>query len=316
LAGRRIGAGLHRPGKEPASTLRAAGPALTGLAAGYAASLTLGALLAGRGDVRPQVGQALTIGLVLAAAAGSLGVLRGAGHPTGPGIARALRLPGRARRVAGPALGSVAALLAAGTAIAVGSVVGHLDRVLALYRALDPGLAGASVLTLLQLATLPNLALWALAFLAGPGFAVGVGTTVSPAGSSVGLLPLVPVLGALPEPGPVPGWWMAALAGPVLVGAWSGWRVARRDAGPVDGPEPAGRAGPAGRRGVLTDAVVCALLAAGVLTALLALSGGAAGPGRLAAVGPSPWRVGLALAAELAGGAVVAAWLTHRRGSR
>jgi hypothetical protein len=310
LAGRRIGAGLPRPGREPTSALWAAGPALAGLAAGYAASLTLAGWLAGDGDARPQVWQAMVIGLVLPAVAGSLGVLRGAGHPVGPGLAQVLRLSDRARRVAGPAVRSVAALFAAGAVVAVVAVVGHLDRVLALYRALDPGAQGALVLTLLQLTALPNLALWALAFLAGPGFAVGVGTTVSPGGSSVGLLPLVPVLGALPEPGPAPGWWMAVLAGPVLVGAWAGWQVARPGATPV------GDAVPAGRLGVLTDAVVCALLTSGVLTALLALSGGAAGPGRLATVGPSPWRVGLALATELAAGAVVAAWLTHRRGSR
>jgi hypothetical protein len=304
LAGRRIGANLDRPGKELSSAFRAAGPAVTCFAVGYCAVLTLGAVLAGSGDVRPQVWQALAVGLVLPLTAGASGALRGAGYPVASGLTRALRLPDRIRRVARPALGSVAAVLAAGTAITLLSVAVHLDRVLALYRALDPGVVGALVLTLLQLTALPNLALWGVAFLAGPGFAVGVGTTVGPGGSTVGLLPLVPVLGALPEPGPLPGWWMAVLAGPVLAGVGAGWWTARR--APARGA----------LHGVVADALVCALLAGGVLTVLLALSGGAAGPGRLAAVGPSPWRVGLALVVELALGAVVSAWLTHRRRAR
>jgi hypothetical protein len=60
-------------------------------------------------------------------------------------------------------------------------------------------------------------------------------------------------------------------------------------------------------------ALAAAGLAAAVLTVLLALSGGAAGPGALSAVGPSAWKAGLVLAGELALGAGPAAWATHRR---
>jgi hypothetical protein len=44
---------------------------------------------------------------------------------------------------------------------------------------------------------------------------------------------------------------------------------------------------------------VAGLLAALVLTVLATLAGGSLGPGYLAAVGPSPWRVALALAVEI-----------------
>jgi hypothetical protein len=55
------------------------------------------------------------------------------------------------------------------------------------------------VITLTQVALLGNAATWALSFLAGPGFQVALGSTVAPAAAQPGLLPLVPLLGALPE---------------------------------------------------------------------------------------------------------------------
>jgi hypothetical protein len=61
------------------------------------------------------------------------------------------------------------------------------------------------------------------------------------------------------------------------------------------------------------DAVVAATLAALLLAALALVSAGSGGPGHLADVGPSAWRVGLALLAELSAGAAVTAWITARR---
>jgi hypothetical protein len=61
------------------------------------------------------------------------------------------------------------------------------------------------------------------------------------------------------------------------------------------------------------DAVVAAALAAVVLTLLVLVSAGSAGPGHLADVGPSAWRVGLALLGELGAGAAVTAWIAARR---
>ena len=63
------------------------------------------------------------------------------------------------------------------------------------------------------------VALLGAAYLSGPGFAVGVGTEVSPLTSTLGPLPAVPALGALPDAMGAPlslerllGWLMAPLA--------------------------------------------------------------------------------------------------------
>jgi hypothetical protein len=45
--------------------------------------------------------------------------------------------------------------------------------------------------------------------------------------------------------------------------------------------------------------LVCGLSAGGVLGVLAAMSGGPLGDGRLAAIGPSPWQVGVVSALEL-----------------
>ena len=64
-----------------------------------------------------------------------------------------------------------------------------------------------------------------------------------------------------------------------------------------------------------------ALVAAAVLglgaAVLVAFAGGPSGPGRLSAVGSSPWQVGLAVAAEMAVTSVVVVvvvwWVQRRR---
>jgi len=185
-------------------------------------------------------------------------------------------------------------------------VLGH-QRVLAVHAALAPGGSGSVVLVLGQLAFAPDLALWAVAWCAGPGFAVGVGTAVTPAASTLGLLPLVPVLGALPTPGPLPAPWQAVVLLPVVVGAVVGWRCARGV--PVADDD----GGPGPTRTAVLDALVAAALAASMLAVLALASAGSAGPGRLADVGPSAWRVGLALLLEIGAGAAATAWLTARR---
>ena len=65
---------------------------------------------------------------------------------------------------------------------------------------------------LLLAAILPNVVLLASTYLLGPGFAVGSGTVVSPAEVSLGPVPSVPVLAALPDDGWAPGWTIALLA--------------------------------------------------------------------------------------------------------
>ena len=308
IAGRRVAAGRLDDDLVP-DVRRGAAPrprALLGpvaaLTAGYTAVLTGAALLA-RGDgVRPVVWQAVVAGLLMSGlVAGTSAVRHGRPSPAAA-LADVLRLPARVRRCVRPAALAVATLVALGALTVAAALIVHSERVLTVHRALDPGIVGGAVLTLAQIAVLPNLVLYAVAWVAGPGFAVGVATSVTPAGSTLGLLPLAPVLGAVPATGVLPVALWSVLALPVLVGAAAGWFVASRpdraDAAVVD---------------VVVDGLTVAALAAGVLALAIALAGGAAGPGAMAAVGASAWKVGLVLAAELAVGAGRAAWVTHRR---
>src|SRR5690606_14477786 len=87
---------------------------------------------------------------------------------------------------------------------------------------------GGVLFAFAQLALVPNLVLWAMAWLAGPGFAVGAGTVFSPDQVVSGPLPAVPLLGALPPPGSEGGLlrWVPVVV--VLVGALAGWWLHRR----------------------------------------------------------------------------------------
>ncbi len=133
---------------------------------------------------------------------------------------------------------------------------------------LDP--VGGVILGFAQLAVLPNLVLWAVAWLVGPGFAVGQGTVFAPAQVVGGPMPAMPILGALPisAGGPL----LAAPLLLVLLGAAGGWWWhRRRDASGVWQPFAA--------------AAVLAACAGGLVGLFALVSGGAAGPGRLAVVG-------------------------------
>ena len=138
--------------------------------------------------------------------------------------------------------GEVPGLIARGTAIALAglvmaasaavgvSVLLRGDEVIALYESTHLDALGATVVTLGQLAYLPTLVVWALAWLAGPGFAIGVGTAVSPAGTQLGVLPGIPLLGLIPEGGSE--WLLLVLLVPVAAGAVAGWAIRSRMVAP------------------------------------------------------------------------------------
>jgi hypothetical protein len=143
-----------------------------------------------------------------------------------------------------------------------------------------------------SVALAPNAAVFGTAWLLGPGFALGAGTSVTLTGTSVGALPAIPLLAAVPAQPPGPA--RLLLVVPLLVGGAVGLLVARRH------PTLAPRA-----------AAALAATAGGLGGAALAVAawaaGGPLGPGRLATVGPSPWRVGVYAAVELAVPAALAA---------
>lgn len=171
-------------------------------------------------------------------------------------------------------------LLGGGAAIVLASLAWHHRDARAVLDALGGGLSGKAGTLLLCLALLPNAALWVVALGAGPGFALGTDAGLGLGGMADGAVPALPLLAALPAPGPLPAVAYVPLLLPVAAGAVIGW-FARTPGG--------------GRRAELARAVWGGL-ACGLAVGLLAwLSGGSAG-GRLAEFGP-----GLAVAAALAG---------------
>jgi hypothetical protein len=93
-------------------------------------------------------------------------------------------------------------MLIAGAAVLVTSLWMHLKQVEALHQTLQPGVAGGIALVLLQLAFAPNAIVWSASYALGSGFSVGAGSVIAPAATQLGMVPGIPLLGALPAPGP------------------------------------------------------------------------------------------------------------------
>lgn len=92
------------------------------------------------------------------------------------------------------------------------------ERFIQIHDSLGAGGLGGVMLLLSQLAWLPNYIMWCGSWALGAGIQLGLQTVISPAQTTVGLLPAIPVLGAVPPAGPMPRmalWWLAsgALAG-------------------------------------------------------------------------------------------------------
>lgn len=194
---------------------------------------------------------------------------------------------------------AVAGLVGVGAVLTGVSLVAHTGRIGDLATALDAGPLGATLLIAGSALLVPNLVVWSAAFALGPGFAVGTATSVAPDGVTLGLVPPVPVLGALPSELPGSVVWLV-VAGPVLVGLLAGLLVHRR-LGPVPGSAPDGDDGDEGDEGdgvplgpALGVAAGAAAIAAVAMAVLALLSGGSAGADRLTALGPVPWEVAAA----------------------
>ncbi|MFJ4037543.1 DUF6350 family protein [Microbacterium sp. NPDC090007] len=178
-------------------------------------------------------------------------------------------------------------LVAVGAVVVVAGIVARSTQVIGLYQASNADVIGATVIALGQLAYLPTLVLWAIAFAAGPGFALGADTAVTPAATQVGALPGIPVLGAIPDT--TSSWLLLLVLLPVAVGAVTGW-ILRSRMPLTDGPEPVGPR--------LIVAVSVAVLTGGVGALIAIASSGSIGPGRLAETGPQPGPLALALGVE------------------
>ena len=187
---------------------------------------------------------------------------------------------------------SIVGLLGLGAAVTALGMLLRGGGIVALFEAAHLDLVGVVVMGLGQLAYLPTLIAWGAAYAAGPGFALGTGATVAPGGTNVGVVPGIPVLGAVPES---PSAWLLLLAlGVVGAGVLAGW-VARARLRVADGDEPL----PA-RIAVLVTIVAGS---AGGAALVAAVSSGSLGPGRLEHVGPAAGTLALVVAVEVALGA-------------
>ena len=214
------------------------------------------------------------------------------------------RVPIHLRRAIRPGLWGAGAIFAAGMALTLVMVVMQLGRIGRLYDALGADPVGMVLLSLGQLMALPNVGLWAASWMAGPGFGLGEGTAITWSHSSPGLLPLIPGLGAVPAPGPLPaGLWLSVMV-PVGAGALVGWRalgvVARLSSW---------------RAKAETAASAC-LITALVLTLASSLAGGSLGAARLSGLGAPSLMFGAAVLGELLLGATVAVGVSHLRAAR
>ncbi|WNV74878.1 DUF6350 family protein [Geodermatophilus sp. DSM 44513] len=212
------------------------------------------------------------------------------------------RLPGPVRpllRAAAAGLLTAVALALVVVAVAVGA---DTRGYAALSGSLGGAGAGAVGLLVLGVLLLPNAAAAAIGLAAGPGFAVGSGTLVSVHGITLGAVPALPLLAALPDTQAVPLLAFASQAVPALAGLVAGGTLGRwlddEDGGSVV----------AGLWGVLAGVllgVACGLVAAA--------GGGSLGDGALAGVGAPPVATGLAVALQAGVAAGLAAAVTRWR---
>ncbi len=243
-----------------------------------------------------------------------------------------LELAGRAWRVG---VGSAFAVLAVAGLVVAWAIVSSYATITGLHQVLGAGFDGGVAIFVAELALLPNLVLWGASWLLGPGFAIGTGTQVTPAGTLLGPVPGLPIAGALPSDGaPMSALWLLVPVLAAFVGAYLVTRLARQgadasaalgavrdassDHGAEDGwhlePDPGSASAPWWHPLVVG-------LAAGVLAGLVLglgawWSGGAIGPGRLADTGPNGWAVAGVAALTVAVGAVVGGFTARARTAR
>jgi hypothetical protein len=252
----------------------------------YAGIATGLAYAARTATIRPSPAAAFVTAGIVSLVATTIGGLRGAErwatlwHELPAAVRDALRASG----VAG------AVLLGASTIVTVAALFHHATLVGNSIDGYSNG-SGRFAMAAISLLLIPNAMVFTTAYLTGTGFAVGAGTSVTLSSAHVGATPALPILAALPR-GAAP-WPIVVLAiGSALgAGLLAGWRI-RADVGDDLGAQV---------RAVAATAIVIGAAAA----LLVAIAGGPFGPGRLAAVGPSPWKVGLSVGGEVAGTALI-----------
>lgn len=270
-----------------------------GTLAGVHVALTAGAALVLDGP-DADVGFLRAVGgaaLLAVAAAGW-----GAGRESGVLDAALDRLPRATRPLLRGTLAGVLTALALCLGVVAVALAADADGYAAVSGRLGGAGAGALGLLLLGVLLLPNAAAAVLGLAAGPGFTVGSGTVISVQGVTLGPVPALPLLAALPDTQAVPLLAFASQAVPAIAGLVAGFTLARRLSPRDGGPAAAGLAG------VLAGVLVG--VACGVV---VWAAGGSLGDGALADVGAPPIATGVAIAAQAGIAAALAAAITRWR---
>jgi hypothetical protein len=261
---------------------------------------------ASQSGAEPGLGRSVLGALVISGTAGGLGLAAGSGRLFDwfDGF------PDWARDVAVGAISGALALFAAGAVLVAVSLLVSFNEAANVLSGLGLSTGDAVTLTFVTALFAPNAALLGSAYLLGPGFAVGtiangVATSVSPGAPVVlGAVPAVPLLAALPQEGPTPGWMIAICVVPVLCAAFGVARAAReREALAYD---------IAALRGAGAG-----LAAAVLIGAAIAVCGGPMGVDRLAHIGAPVGETFLfAMASMVIGGVLGGLWANWRAARR
>lgn len=296
-----------------------AGAGLIGLAAGAAATAAVAGIVAattGNALVTTAAWQAVLFPTLVYALGAACGVVRGGWEADDGPIARLRDLLRRgsgigediARHVVVGATVVVVGLVGAAAIVFAVATALRAGEVIALFERAGVDAAGAIGVALGHLAYLPTALGWVVAWIAGPGFAVGADTAVSPSGTTLGVVPGVPLFGLLPEHGS--GWMLLIALVPVALGALAGWLVRRESVDVL--PSSAQGEEPYAPRVAIAVGIA---VVSGALAALIsALTAGSFGPGRMAELGADPSAVALAVGLEVLVGAAILLLAPVRRG--
>jgi uncharacterized protein DUF6350 len=265
----------------------------------YGVVALLTAVLSATATAESSLLRAFAGGFAVAVVGGGSGILAGSGDV----VEWRSRVPETVRAVLKGALAATLLIVAAAAVLLAVALLLDLGAAANVLSRLHADASGGLLYTALVATVAPNAVLLAGSYLLGPGFAVGTGTMVSPSAVVLGPVPAFPLLAALPAEGTSPTWASALVAVPVLAGLVAAVLVVRRF--------PAYELGTGAVRGLGSGVVggVC-------VTLLVALAGGAVGPGRMADLGADlvPTFVAATVAMGLGGlvGGVAATWWGRR----
>nr|WP_255719817.1 DUF6350 family protein [Brachybacterium sp. ACRRE] len=268
-----------------ARALRDGGMCLGALVVVYTAGLGVLAAIARSTLVHAVVPSAVVSGAlvsVVGGLAGALLALRRRGGGGVPEVRILSLLPAPYGSVARAVLLALAGLAASAALVCTAMIAIRFGAVASLHESLHAGFWGSVVLLLLQLALFPLIAVWVLVVILGGSVTLGAGSVISLAGAETTVMPALPLLGIVPDPGTGPWWTRLLIVLPVVAIALGAIRLCRDLVGEgadADSSESALR-----ERVIALVAYAVALLLLVLLVAGLATGG--IGDGSLEALGP------------------------------